>query len=492
MGIEENELLVEITPHDIKGRRISCLPQDEFRVLIFSTTSKVILGEKYELPGNVVLGYSIVLPKDDSFSNYMLIVTLPVEPLTVGNTPVILGDASPSDFELRGNWMHAWTPVADYSALVLVPSDKYIQSRNAYYAEVKQAIEDKKRAQDPSPAGMSERLTTEEYLQVCTDAIKLAKLAYIKESKEYVSKHIIQRILNRETFAYRPEHQQKLKVFYFSPPVSIAWYKSGKTCFFTFERGGDLYICIRGTKTAADIIADLKYSLVPYRPRGKANSPKAGRRKRFKNKIIGGEHEQEMIHNGFSVYADIIIQHFCDSYSELLSNREESRRLFICGHSLGGGIAQVIARKMVQEENWKGPIVVATFGSPLIGNKAFCNWNGWRSAENLKIFNFVNQKDPVTNLLVRSWSIFTKIGVAPKPAEFGYTATKIYAFSHTTSTLIVLDHQDVLPFLTQQVAWNPKDLMRFVVTHTGIVYHANMSKLYDDFFTNHIETFSVP
>lgn len=264
---------------------------------------------------------------------------------------------------------------------------------------------------------------------------------------------------------------------------------SGNTCFYTFERGGDIYICIRGTKTSADILADLKYSLTPYKSCSQSkekinrNNNKTKNHSSYysksKNLFKKSEDQREMIHNGFSRYAEIIIQHFRDSYSELLSNYSTNRRLFICGHSLGGGIAQVIARKMI-EQDWKDPIIVVTFGSPLIGNRKYCNWNGWRESKNLKIFNFANQKDPVTNLLVRSWSVFSKIGVAPK-LDFGYTAKFLYVFSCNTSTLQIKSHDDVLEFLSSQVAWNPKELHKYVVTHTSPFYCANIKKLLEDF-----------
>ena len=301
--VDQNEVFVEITVIDKNNQKHKCLPQDDLQVMLISSLGSKIIGEKFEIPGNEVLAYSCDLG-DSEPDVWLLVVTFASKPEPIGNTPVWISENCEEEVF---NWKRFWQPARDYLALEICDISDYLASREAYLSQIldERSVDDDTIIRPPR----TEEITEAQYLQICVDAVFLSVLAYRKDKKEYVSRHMIQRELNKRKFYFLPDIKQKIKVYYFSPPVSISWYKSGKTCFYTFERGGDLYICIRGTKTGADIIADLQYSLVPYDP----SNQLPGRRRRLINRIKKKESDVEMIHNGFSVYADIIIQHFRES-----------------------------------------------------------------------------------------------------------------------------------------------------------------------------------
>ena len=92
---------------------------------------------------------------------------------------------------------------------------------------------------------------------------------------------------------------------------------------------------------------------------------------------------------------------------EMILSEEDfkDREIVICGHSLGGAVATIVAIIMMAKEasqNKAGSkgrsIKCVTFGSPLIGDetlKKFCDMEGF--SEN--IFHIINDQDPVPRLL---------------------------------------------------------------------------------------------
>jgi pimeloyl-ACP methyl ester carboxylesterase len=86
-------------------------------------------------------------------------------------------------------------------------------------------------------------------------------------------------------------------------------------------------------------------------------------------------------------------------------HRKPSQGLVVCGHSLGGGYAQLAALELLQHDNSKfSPSAVVTFGSPLVivpdpGHEHRDTWE----ALDAMCLSFINSYDPVPRMLGSWW-----------------------------------------------------------------------------------------
>jgi triacylglycerol lipase len=129
-----------------------------------------------------------------------------------------------------------------------------------------------------------------------------------------------------------------------------------------------MIISIRGTDSLADAMTDINVSLV--------QGP-------------GGR-----VHEGFN----IATAHIWKDIMRLIKTRG-NRSLWLTGHSLGAGIAAIIAAKLVDQ--YDEPINgIYTFGMPRTGDKDFAR--EYNSALGDRTFRFVNNNDIVTRTPFRS------------------------------------------------------------------------------------------
>ena len=508
---EEKQIQFDIHFRDIFNNFHSFLFSDYLHVLLINpkTNTKYVCKKRKKYFGSIlryVFDYSSIKDDDFDINHLILFISLPNVFYPIGNTPIYLDDEKQlkliENVNEKNNLIkicEALSIPEDYSHLEIIKVDNFVNTRDFVISKIISMNDDEIEAQklenskidaddeqiEVQPA-RTDKLTRDDYIRICSDCVYISMFSYADEKSEFARKHFIQRKLNGHNFKYLPDIKQQMKVFYFSKNVNVNFLKyfgvNGKVCFYTFERAGDLYIAIRGTKKTVDGVADIKFNLVPYTPHGAEKIKKDGTLKTiFHNKRA----EMEHIHDGFSIYADIIIDAFLLSFTELLSKDSSNRKLIICGHSLGGGLAQVISRKMLEKKNpWAGQIVVVTFGAPLIGNLTFSNWNGWTEFENLKIFNFANQKDPVVSLLRNSVVSAVSSVLNYGNGDFGYTAKYLYVFSSNTSRLETKEKEKVLEYLAEQATVNT---LASAYIHKCEYYVANINKLLDDYYSGRLD-----
>lgn len=157
---------------------------------------------------------------------------------------------------------------------------------------------------------------------------------------------------------------------YEDPELSKPIYKTmGFTGIKFFEKDGaqayavwnkeHIALCFRGTEPTE--ISDLKADLNAWPDRGE----------------VGG-----LVHDGFQNEVEKIWK---DVLKTLNSKTHASKKLTMCGHSLGGAMATVAASRMKDRID-----SLYTFGSPRVGNKDFIN-----AFKNVKHYRFVNNNDIV-------------------------------------------------------------------------------------------------
>ncbi|HEV2692238.1 MAG TPA: lipase family protein [Verrucomicrobiae bacterium] len=149
--------------------------------------------------------------------------------------------------------------------------------------------------------------------------------------------------------------------------------------------GGDIYVAFQGSKAPRDFLQDGKFKLVP---------------------LVYLRHQSSQpctaeVHHGFLEDFDAL----CDKVVVQVRNWLDvmpKARIYITGHSLGGGIAILCAFVMARQNF---PLVrVITFGQPRVGNAAFKKLYNQKVVENFGCagirleeitFHVVNADDPV-------------------------------------------------------------------------------------------------
>ena len=102
-------------------------------------------------------------------------------------------------------------------------------------------------------------------------------------------------------------------------------------------------LCFAGTDPAElpDVVADVRFKLVP-----------------------GPFHDGDRVHSGFNDYLTLVWHR---AQNALVKFLRDGQRFFLCGHSLGAGMA-TIARARMQDRTVAGTYL---FGSPRVGNRNF-------------------------------------------------------------------------------------------------------------------------
>ncbi|MDB5993536.1 MAG: putative lipase [Pseudomonas sp.] len=152
----------------------------------------------------------------------------------------------------------------------------------------------------------------------------------------------------------------------------------GDTQAFICHHDEVILITVRGTASNTDILRDIDAKQVPF---------KAGRKKEEEEKDTRpGEGKA---HRGF-YNAYLSIQEFVQGY---LSRFYSGQKVIICGHSLGGSIATLLAQALRLETTQKYDVLLYTYGSPRAGDADFVT-----SAKALVHHRIVNNNDPVPSV----------------------------------------------------------------------------------------------
>ncbi len=140
--------------------------------------------------------------------------------------------------------------------------------------------------------------------------------------------------------------------------------KDTDTQAFVVEKENHLVVCFRGTSSGRDAIMDLKF---------------------LRTEAFGGVGS---VHRGFKKALDSV----WNQLKEIVGTFDSSKRLFVCGHSLGAALAQLAAYRLAKNGSQIAGVYV--YGSPRIGNRSF------REAYNQLLqeqtFLHINNKDIVT------------------------------------------------------------------------------------------------
>ena len=144
-----------------------------------------------------------------------------------------------------------------------------------------------------------------------------------------------------------------------------------------------IIIALRGTEPSqfSDITADLKFWRVNYK-------------------------SKEKVHSGFFFEALSLWGQIVDAlYKELKLNTNDSREIYVTGHSLGGAMAVIVAGFVQRHTPVDGRLAgLITFGQPRVGNIHFnesidCEWK-----------RFVNNNDVVPRVPPKMYKVFADGG----------------------------------------------------------------------------------
>jgi triacylglycerol lipase len=97
------------------------------------------------------------------------------------------------------------------------------------------------------------------------------------------------------------------------------------------------------------------------------------------------------VHRGFHKYVDKLWEPI---EAHIKKGRAAKKNLWITGHSLGGAMATLIARRCAVNDDLRTPEALFTYGSPRVGNKTYI-----KSFDNLIVHHrWVNDGDIVTKV----------------------------------------------------------------------------------------------
>lgn len=174
----------------------------------------------------------------------------------------------------------------------------------------------------------------------------------------------------------------------------------------------DVVIAFRGTESnLSDWWTDLKGELV-------ANSFGKGR-----------------LHKGFKTAADSVYQHVVRYIKNVATDKS---RLFVCGHSLGGALAQLTASRLAADSSLPPLRGVFTYGAPRLGDGEFAN--AYRESQTGQMTNlWVATGDPVTH-------------VAPHSFDYRHVVAK--QFTLKEGAIGITDLDSLIEIQSQQAFFN--------------------------------------
>jgi triacylglycerol lipase len=172
------------------------------------------------------------------------------------------------------------------------------------------------------------------------------------------------------------------------------WIEDKKTDTQAFVAGNDrqLIVSFRGTSSGTDALVDARF---------------------LKTAAFGG---RGRVHRGFNGALNSVWSQLESVVGSLLS----SKKLFICGHSLGAALAQLAAHRFALGAH---PVAgVYVYGSPRVGNRDFMD--AYNELLEEKTFLHINNKDIVAQIPPRILG-FNHLGGSPRLFDKGHTISLI-------------------------------------------------------------------
>ena len=197
-------------------------------------------------------------------------------------------------------------------------------------------------------------------------------------------------------------------------------------------------VAFRGSKTTGDWKVNFKVQQEPF------NALPANRKEKIEAQL--DPQKIPSIHRGFNQYVNAALSLNIDldedgKPDDVLSTlkKDANCQVLICGHSLGGAAATILAERLVSLGVPKERIPVVTFGAPAVGNAAFAEEYGPK----IDLVRVVTSYDPVPASLQKVFGGYKQFG---KLVEFPLAGTYT-DFQHPISfyfDLAVKHYYDVL------------------------------------------------
>ena len=173
--------------------------------------------------------------------------------------------------------------------------------------------------------------------------------------------------------------------------------------YYIHQQKNDIFVTFRGTKTFWEGVSGIKFYRVPFFLLNKNETTNffKWRNMKIKGREFNGmrvpmlEDKEIEVHKGFLDEAQLIYAD-CVRNIRLVINPRQKTHIYLCGHSLGGVLAQIVGIYLayyLQESVKKGNINIhiVSANSPPIGNK---NFNLLMPYLNIKSFiRFYNYQD---------------------------------------------------------------------------------------------------
>ena len=172
------------------------------------------------------------------------------------------------------------------------------------------------------------------------------------------------------------------------------WIEDEKTDTQAFITGSEshLIVCFRGTSSGTDALVDARF---------------------LKTDAFGG---RGRVHRGFQGALDSVWSQLKTAVDSLGA----TKKLFICGHSLGAALAELAAHRFALGEY---PVAgVYVYGSPRVGNRDFMD--AYNELLEEKTFLHINNKDIVAQIPPRILG-FNHLGGSPRLFDEGHAITMI-------------------------------------------------------------------
>ncbi|KAK9909436.1 hypothetical protein WJX75_002253 [Coccomyxa subellipsoidea] len=147
-----------------------------------------------------------------------------------------------------------------------------------------------------------------------------------------------------------------------------------------------MYVSFMGTKAMRDIISDVNYVQTAIWPG-----------------LLGDVSEVPTAHQGFLARSESVLVELLYAHAS-----KQNKRLVLCGHSLGGAVAQLCALRLLHDLPpylvEQGRVKCISFAAPPVGNSALANtvsYKGWSGL----FYNLALPEDVVPRLLAMQNSV---------------------------------------------------------------------------------------
>jgi hypothetical protein len=177
------------------------------------------------------------------------------------------------------------------------------------------------------------------------------------------------------------------------------------------------------------------------------------------------------VHHGFSA----VLNRTWDKVQSVLEEAVEDRPLFLTGHSMGGALAVLTACRLAKAG--RPPVAVYTFGSPRIGDRAFC------AAYALPTYRIVNRLDLVPELPLRSVAAIVprrtvaraRLMNAKIGRQIKRMVDRVPSYAHI-NTFVYIDRDGEITLNADVEPWHTHAVARAIATrgksfHEGITDH---------------------